>query len=248
MKLPNLYSFVRDQRISVKNVLQVEDLDSLFMLPLCAQAFAEFQDLEAELQALPLAVGQHDVWSFIWGNSVYSSSKFYALVFKNMDVEPSFSWLWKSKCTPRIKFFGWLLLVDRLNTRNMVRRRHFHLDSGNACAMCNTSAEEDIFHLFFNCTFATSCWQKLRLRWPNTYDLHEKIAFGRRNSLHGFFMEIFLVASWELWNLRNDKIFNGAPVSTGIWVCKFKKQVKLQLLRVKESFHPQIVQWLDSIV
>ena len=66
VKLPNLYSFVRDQRISVKNVLQVEDLDSLFMLPLCAQAFAEFQDLEAELQALPLAVGQHDVWSFIW--------------------------------------------------------------------------------------------------------------------------------------------------------------------------------------
>jgi hypothetical protein len=180
VKLPNLYSFVRDQRISVKNVLQVEDLDSLFMLPLCAQAFAEFQDLEAELQALPLAVGQHDVWSFIWGNSVYSSSKFYALVFKNMDVEPSFSWLWKSKCTPRIKFFGWLLLVDRLNTRIMLRRRHFHLDSGYACAMCNTGAEEDISHLFFNCPFATSCWQKLRLRWPNIYDLHEKIAFGRK--------------------------------------------------------------------
>jgi hypothetical protein len=40
--------------------------------------------LEAQLQALHLAVGQHDVWSFIWGNSVYSSSKFYALVFKNM--------------------------------------------------------------------------------------------------------------------------------------------------------------------
>jgi hypothetical protein len=30
--------------------------------------------------------------------------------------------LWKSKCTPRVKFFGWLVLVDRLNIRNMLKR------------------------------------------------------------------------------------------------------------------------------
>ena len=54
--------------------------------------------------------------------------------------------------------------------------------------------------------------------------------------------------TWELWNLRNDKVFNGASVSRTIWIQRFKKQINLQLLRVKEIHHPPIVQWLDTII
>jgi len=178
----------------------------------------------------------------------YSSSKFYALVFQNMNVQQTFSWLWKSKCTPRIKFFGWLLLVDRLNTRNMLRRRNFHVDDGYSCAMCNAVAKEDIVFLFFDCPFAQSCWQNIEFHWPANNDIHTKLSYARRNTAHGFFMEIFHVSAWELWNIRNDKIFNNNAASTTLWVHKFKKQGKLQLLRVKEAVQPQIVQWLDSIV
>ena len=192
-QLPCLFSFARDQRISVRNVVEAEDLYSLFMLPLFAQAHAELLELQNELQSVLVFEDQNDVCSLMWGYLDYSSSKFYSLVFKNMAVHPSFTWLWKSKCTPRIKFFGWLLFVHRLNTRNMLRRRHFHIDSGYTCVMCSSGAEEDILHLFFVCPFAVSCWQTIGLHWPAAGDLQEKLSFGRRNSTHGFFMEIFLV-------------------------------------------------------
>ena len=132
----------------MKNVMEAEDLDSLFALPLSVQAHAELQDLQNELLLVPFDDGQRDVWKLMWGAQKYSSCKFYALVFQNMHTHLSFTWLWKSKCTPRIKFFGWLLLVDRLNTRNMLRR-NFHIEDGYSCVMCNTGVEEDIFHLFF---------------------------------------------------------------------------------------------------
>ena len=243
-----MFSFATDQRASVKSVIEAEDLASLFTLPLSEQAYAELQVLQTELQLTPIAQGQKDTWVFIWGNQIYSSSRFYGLVFKNLNVQITFSWLWKSKCTPRIKFFGWLLLVDRLNTRNLLRRRNFHINGGYSCVMCDEMIEEDIIHLFFDCTFAQACWQQLGFLWPVSNDIHTKMDSGRRHTAHGFFMELFLVATWELWNLRNDKIFNNANVTISMWVVRFKKQVKLQLLRVKESFHPQIVQWLETII
>ena len=116
-------------------------------------------------KSVPYNVDQTDRWIFMWGSHEYSSQKFYALIFRNMQVPPSFTWLWKSKCTPRIKIFGWLLLVDRLNTRNMLRRRHFHLDAGYTCVMCNLGVEEDINHLFFDCPFAKYCWLSLQIQW-----------------------------------------------------------------------------------
>jgi hypothetical protein len=36
-----------------------------------------------------------------------------------------------------MKFFCWLILKDRLNTRNMLNRWHFSINSGYACPMCD---------------------------------------------------------------------------------------------------------------
>ena len=116
------------------------------------------QDLQIDLTTIPYNVDQTDTWVFIWGSHEYSSQKFYALVFRSMQVHPIFTLLWKSKCTPRINFFGWLMFVDRLNTRNMLRRRHFHIDDGYTYIMCNLGVEEDINHLFFDGPFARNCW------------------------------------------------------------------------------------------
>jgi hypothetical protein len=47
------------------------------------------------------------------GVSHYFSREFYQFCFKDIVPHASFLWLWKSKCTPRVKFFGWLVLSDR---------------------------------------------------------------------------------------------------------------------------------------
>lgn len=52
-----------------------------------------------------------------------SSSKYYQQQFGHEQSPLTVVWIWKTKCVPKIKFFAWLLLNDRLNTRNMLRRR-----------------------------------------------------------------------------------------------------------------------------
>jgi len=114
--------------------------------------------------------------------------------------------------------------------------------------MCNAGSEEDIIHLFFDCPFARSCWQALQIQWTADNELCSKLINSRTINAHMLFMDIFLIASWEIWKLRNDKIFNqGIPTRTR-WIFNIKKQVHLQLLRVKETLYPQIVQWIDTIL
>ena len=93
LKYPCLFSFVRNTSLSVKNVRETEDLDTLFTLPLSEQAFNELQDLQLELHSVPYDDAQIDSWVFIWGSSIYSSQKFYALSFKSMATSPCFTWL-----------------------------------------------------------------------------------------------------------------------------------------------------------
>jgi hypothetical protein len=195
LKYPCLFTFVRNRRISVKEVMEVDDLDTLFNLPLSEQAYTQLQDLQIDLNTMPHNVDQTDTWVFIWGSHEYSSQKFYTLAFRNMQVPLIFSWLWKSKCTPRMKFLGWLMFVDRLNTRNMLRRRHFHLDDGYTCIMCNLGVE-DINHLFIDCPFAKSYWFALQIHWIDEIDVNRRLAFARaQHNNNPFFMEIFLVAT-----------------------------------------------------
>jgi len=156
--------------------------------------------------------------------------------------------MWKSKCIPRVKFFTWLLLVDRLNTTSMLVRRNFHVQPNVFCVMCNFATQEDFDQLFFTCPFASTCWNKLGIQWPNLPDVCERLLIARQTHLFPFFMEIFIIASWKLWNLINAKNFDNARPSVHQWLQNFKQQVHLQLLRVREIDRPPIVQWIDTIM
>ena len=70
------------------------------------------------------------------GTQQYSSRKFYALAFKHLQGPPTFKRVWNSKCTQRICFYMWLILVDRLNTKTMLRRRKCNVQPNVFCVMC----------------------------------------------------------------------------------------------------------------
>ena len=113
--------------------------------------------------------------------------------------------------------------------------------------MCASAVEEDIEHLLFSCPFAGSCWNKLGVIWHSTVDAHGRLVHTVGSSNIPLFMEVFLIATWEIWKLRNAKIFdNGRPVLR-LWLHNFKQQAQLQLLRVREIDKPPFVQWLDTI-
>jgi hypothetical protein len=51
----------------------------------------------------------------------YTSNKFYSLNFKSIAM--SFKWIWKAKITKKLKFFIWLVFRDRINSRNLIKRK-----------------------------------------------------------------------------------------------------------------------------
>ena len=67
---------------------------------------------------------------------------------------------WKSANRLRHKIFFWLLLHDRVNTRNLLKRKSMPLDSYE-CALCNDHIEETLGHLFWNCPFAQDYWNNI---------------------------------------------------------------------------------------
>lgn len=66
----------------------------------------------------------------------------------------------------KIRVFGWLLLSDRLNTKNMLVRRHYTIEGGTDCLLCNDHIEETLEHMIFNCNFSMTCWQSIGITWP----------------------------------------------------------------------------------
>jgi len=217
-KFPRLFSFTSNPDISVQQIMLAEDLDSIFDLPLTPNVYDELLDLSHYIQSISFNMDTKDEWLFIWGNKTYSSQRYYKMVFQHVHSSSIFKKLWKSKCTPRLKFFAWLLFVDRLNTRSMLVRRNFNVQPNSLCVLYTTNLEEDLEHLFFSCPFATTCWQKLGFIWPSIADIKQRVLSLMDTMGLPFFMEIFIIATWEIWKLRNSKIFDNGNPTTRRWV------------------------------
>ena len=93
-------------------------------------------------------------------------------------VHSAFKWLWKSSCQPKRKFFFWLLLQDRLSTREILKRRNMELQCYD-CVLCHLDTEESLMHLFFSCPFSMSCWNTLGLAPMILDDLFQTLSAFR---------------------------------------------------------------------
>jgi hypothetical protein len=211
-------------------------------------AYNDFLKLHEELiQMQPVILGINDCWIFIWGQQKYASSRFYQYQFRALQPHKSILWIWKTKCVSKIKFFAWLLLNDRLNTKNMLRRRNKFLEKGYNCALCQDTIEETLEHLFFECPSTVSRWFALGITWEENVNIHQKLYIAKEAFLQPFFMEIFMISAWCVWNERNDFIFNGKNPNLATWKSAFKKEVNAHLVKIKPSLHHVVMLWLDAL-
>jgi hypothetical protein len=246
-KYPSLYSFSKQFITSLKSVRGTERLVDLFRIPMTRQAHNELLLLTDDiLEIRGNNIEGKDEWIFIWGSHDYSVKRFYQHHFHAIRPPVTILWMWKAKCVPRIKFFAWLLLNDRLNTRNMLRRRRKFLENYN-CPLCADSVEETLEHLFFDCPCAATRWFKLGIVWDDEAPIHQKIQLAKSQFHFPFFMEVFMIAAWCLWNERNSLVFNGRAPGLNSWLISFKKEVEAHLFRIKNIFHSSIRQWLASL-
>jgi hypothetical protein len=62
-----------------------------------------------------------------------------------------------------------------------------------------------------------------------------------------FLLEFFIMASWEIRNVRNSVIFDNTAASVQLWSRRFKAQGYLHLMRVKEDVCSSFIQFLETI-
>ena len=188
--------------------------------------------------------GCTDAWECNLGGD-FSSKRYYDHCFRDTAADDAFRWLWKAKSPIKFKMFGWLLFVDRLNTRNMLRRRHFVV-AGNTytCMLCQNPPEEMVEHLFFTCPFSQQCWAKVGMLWPSNGNRLALLHAGREHWRRPLFMDIFLMATWSLWKERNNQHFRGVPHSFGSWLARFKELLTLLVHSCMEELRP----FLDSYI
>jgi hypothetical protein len=85
------------------------------------------------------------------------------------------------------------------------------------------------------------------LFWSPQSSVFQMLQQQRSTLQHPFFMEVFMIATWCIWNERNAKIFNNKLPSVATWKQSLANEVKLHLYRTNASFHPSIMDWLNLL-
>lgn len=162
-------------------------------------------------------------------------------------IPPHFQWVWKSSCQPKHKVFFWMLLLDRVNTRNLLRRKTFYLESYN-CALKSCQQEETVFHLFWGCPFAVRCWNYICPTRDTPSSILEAIEDMKEKLRLPFFMEIVILAAWAIWITRNNLIFQQIQPSFQKWKDTYFGELNWLRFRIKRKYAPLFNAWLDGLL
>ena len=243
---PRAFSFSVNEDITVGSFLSTPTLAENFHIPISPEAMHEVREMQQQCFHLTLDSDEADHWVYPWGQK-YTSSRYYQFCFRNVIPHEAYKWIWKSKCTPKIKIFCWLLFSNRLNTRNLLRRKHFVIQGSFNCPMCQQNVEETVEHLFFHCPFGAPCWEKLDITWGPQVNRLDLVAAAKRNHTKPMFMETFMLGAWSIWKERNDLIFNAKAPGTDSWKHRFIADFSLLVHRTKQDLHPFILDLVDQL-
>jgi len=83
-------------------------------------------------------------------------------------------------------------------------------------------------------------WNYLQISWPMGGTMLD-IVQGAKNSFgHPFFMEVALIACWNIWKVRNDKIFRAERPRFMTWKSRFVDDMYLHVYRFPDKFAPYL--------
>jgi hypothetical protein len=85
------------------------------------------------------------------------SAELYKLVGFGGVQAPLAPFVWDSHAPARVKFFGWLLSLGRIQTMDSLLRKNILVRAAAGCPVC-PAVLETANHLMFGCPFAQAFW------------------------------------------------------------------------------------------
>ncbi|KAK2397838.1 hypothetical protein QL285_059374 [Trifolium repens] len=131
----------------------------------------------------------------------------------------AFKFIWKSGVPSKVSALSWQVLLDKIPTRENLRRRNILSMVNSRCVFCDL-AVESTSHLFLHCGFSAEVWYALS-RWlgvvlvlPPCISMSYAIfvGCGSNRKRRKCFSLIWLAFIWVLWKTRNDRVFNNIIV------------------------------------
>lgn len=140
-------------------------------------------------------------------NGKYSVKSFYQQINFGGVVSVIGDCFWKIKCPQNIHVFIWLVVYNKVLTRdNLAKRRQ--VDDAT-CLFCDEP--ESVKHLFFECVVASHIWafvsEAFNINAPTSLD--DVVAIWRMHKNKPVLCMVTAASLWSLWTLRNDFCFQG---------------------------------------
>lgn len=240
---PQLYSS-KKPKCSIRFFLD-QEVSRIFSLPLSTLVAQQLEEIDTLMENRSWDPDIEDKWTYSWGSSAYKAKKVYNILIGYTPCSPLFTWLWKSGNLGKHKSFFWLLLRDRLSTRNMLRRKNMFLDDYN-CVLCSAGCEETSFHLFFECGFSQACWSSIAINWDLSLQPFDMMLKAKLNFMNPCFREVLITTCWAIWTTRNVMIFDHGRVDTSVWKRRFIQELGHVCTKAKPSLRDAIQSQRDS--
>ena len=150
---------------------------------------------------------------------VHSQFKsFFMALSKSSNLIPFLraNFIWKSKAPPKVKALAWLVVLEKVNTNDMLQaRRPYKSPSPHWCILCKGSGEL-VDHLFLHCPITLGLWHKLlratNLEWVPPRNIRDIfiISFkGLGKSIKGktLWHIAYFTILWIVLQEKNARIF-----------------------------------------
>jgi len=119
--------------------------------------------------------------------------------------------VWNNCALPRVKFFIWLLVQNRIQSRSNLLKKSIITDA--TCALCH-NCDESADHLIFTCPVAASLWQHVGIERNSSTTVSNLGALQRPNAIPETHFSVFIfLCCWNIWKHRNRVVFDAAEPS-----------------------------------
>ncbi|WVZ49731.1 LOW QUALITY PROTEIN: hypothetical protein U9M48_001062, partial [Paspalum notatum var. saurae] len=204
---PVLFSHALPPAISV-SVAKRKGLRRFLVPRLTHAAKAELNVLQAALSDIHLSAGPDQRLSpFVGGDGSLRTGSVYRTIKRHVAAAPPFTeFVWNNKAPPKVQYFGWLLVQQRIKCRYNLKKKNIVDDDGDVGTPN---------HLVLQCPFSKNIWARLHIDTA-THDVSSQWELPQPLMVLAAHYNMFLLmVSWFLWKHRNDVTFNSLSPCRG---------------------------------
>uniref|UniRef100_A0A7C9F570 Reverse transcriptase zinc-binding domain-containing protein n=2 Tax=Opuntia streptacantha TaxID=393608 RepID=A0A7C9F570_OPUST len=152
------------------------------------------------------------------GGKEYSAKVLQQLLYMEMEVEVEslVCSVWLNLVPPKVEFFMWLVLLGKLNTKEMLCKKGVLSVNQTSCSFCS-SHTESLDHVLLNCPFSWRVWCSTaadlgqQLVYHTTFKQFYSSCLSihwRSKCLKKIWISAVFAVTWRLWMVRNELIFH----------------------------------------